>query len=115
MPKGQDAPGASRDGAGASQDAPGWREEPRPGERREDALRRLRIRCWRRGSREMDLLLGGFIDAAGADLSAEELAAFDALCREDDATLYRWIAGGAQAPAAHRAIVERVRAHHRVD
>ena len=34
------------------------------GETREIRLRRLRLRSWRRGIREMDLILGGFADAA---------------------------------------------------
>ncbi|NIP76442.1 MAG: succinate dehydrogenase assembly factor 2, partial [Xanthomonadales bacterium] len=35
---------------------------------RETRLRRLRIRSWRRGTREMDLILGPFADARLADL-----------------------------------------------
>lgn len=95
-------------------DAPGWREAPALNEDRASALRRLRIRCWRRGSREMDLLLGGYIDAAGPALTEPELVAFDALIREDDADLYRWVSGAASPPDAHAAAIERLRRHHRV-
>ena len=58
-------------------------------ETREIRLRRLRLRSWRRGIREMDLILGGFADAALAGLDAELLDAFDMLLSENDHDLYR--------------------------
>lgn len=91
-----------------------WRESPAVGETRDTALRRLRVRCWRRGTKEMDLLLGGFLDARGAELTEAELAAFDALTHEDDGLLYAWIAGGAEPPTAHGAIIATLRRHHGV-
>ncbi len=61
---------------------------------REDAavrLRRLRMRAWRRGTREMDLILGPFADTALAGLSAGDLDVFEALLDENDHDLYRQI------------------------
>lgn len=92
-------------------EAPGWREGPEAGESRESALRRLKIRCWRRGSREMDLVLGRFFDDTGAALSDLELAAFDDLLREDDADIYRWVSGAVAAPEAHAPMIARLRGH----
>ena len=43
----------------------------------ERRLRRLRMRSWRRGIREMDLILGRFADAALAELDAGDLDAFE--------------------------------------
>ena len=37
-------------------------------EDRDVRLRRLRLRSWRRGIREMDLILGGYADGALAGL-----------------------------------------------
>ena len=88
----------------------GWREATPAGETREMALRRLKIRCWRRGTKEMDLILGGFLEAEGARLSDEAFAAFEALTREDDSLLYRWVSGAAQPPAGHAAIIAQIRA-----
>lgn len=76
---------------------------------REARERRLKIRCWRRGTKEMDLILGGFFDAHHAELSDAELAAFEALTTEDDTELYRWIAGGAPGPVDHQPMIERLR------
>jgi len=73
-------------------------------------LGRLRIRCWRRGTREMDLILGPFADAALAGLGAAELDALEALLAEDDPQAYLWLSGRQPAPPAHAAIIARIRA-----
>ena len=93
-------------------ETPGWREKADDHAAREDVLRRLKIRCWRRGTKEMDLILGGFVDSQGAKLSDEDLAAFDALTREDDASLYRWVSGAEAAPTDHAPMIDRIRAQH---
>lgn len=90
-----------------------WREPPAAAEEdRGLRERRLKIRCWRRGTKEMDLILGGFFDARAATLSDADLASFEALLREDDATLYQWVSGAGRAPAAFDAIVAAIRAQH---
>lgn len=75
-------------------------------------LRRLRLRSWRRGTREMDLILGPFADATLAELGAGDLAGFEELLEENDQDLYGWVSGRARAPEAHLEIVERIRAFH---
>ncbi|MEO0999478.1 MAG: succinate dehydrogenase assembly factor 2 [Pseudomonadota bacterium] len=78
---------------------------------RETTEKRLRIRAWRRGTREMDLVLGGFADAALAGLSDEALAGFDRLLEENDQDIYAWISGRTPAPEAHKAILAEIGAH----
>ena len=73
-------------------------------------FKRLRMRSWPRGIREMDLILGGFADAGLEGLSPDLLAAFERLLSEADHDLYRWIAAGGEAPAGYEAIVARIRA-----
>ena len=51
------------------------------------------MRSWRRGIREMDLVLGGFADAALAGLEPAALDAYEALLSENDHDIYQWIAG----------------------
>ena len=86
-------------------------EESRPaGETPETRLRRLRMRSRYRGIREMDLVLGRFADGALAGLDPEALDAFEALLSENDHDIYGWIAGRAETPARHAAIVGRIRA-----
>lgn len=60
---------------------------------------KIRFRCWHRGTREMDLLLGSFADAVAPTLSAEELDQFERLLEEGDPDLYDWIGGRAEPPA----------------
>lgn len=83
-------------------------------ETRETRLKRLRMRCWRRGTKEMDLLFGQYADEAMADLSNADLDAFEALMDEADDELYLWISGAREAPSHHMASIERVRTHHKI-
>ena len=61
--------------------------------------RRALIRAWRRGTREMDLVLGGFADAALGSLSEAEFGEFEAILLEQDADLMKWVLGEAPVPA----------------
>ena len=78
----------------------------------EAGYKRLRLRSWRRGTREMDLLLGPFADARLRGLSPADTAAYEALLSENDQDLYLWIAGPGPAPAPLLEIIEKIRAFH---
>jgi antitoxin CptB len=81
-------------------------------ESRETRLKRLRIRCWRRGTKEMDLLFGPYADTTLATLPDDQLDAFEALLDENDHDLYAWISGAATPEPRHAAALARVAAHH---
>ena len=78
------------------------------GEAADIRLKRLRIRSWRRGIREMDLILGRFADTGLAGLSAAELDLYEALLEENDHDLYAWVAGRAEVPGRYRALLARI-------
>ncbi len=63
--------------------------------------RRILVRSWRRGTREMDLIMGGFADANVSDLSEGELDEFERIIELLDLDLYRWINGEAPVPPEH--------------
>jgi antitoxin CptB len=63
--------------------------------------RRLRYRAWHRGTREMDLVMGAFADAALAELASAEVDAFEALIEVPDPDLFAWLTGTAPVPAAY--------------
>ena len=63
-------------------------------------MKRLRFRAWHRGTREADLLIGGFFDAHGASWNAEEMAWFEALLEEQDVDIMAWAIGAAAPPPA---------------
>jgi antitoxin CptB len=64
----------------------------------DDRRKRLLFRAWRRGTREMDLLLGGFADTALPTMSEGELFDFEHLLDAPDREVYAWISGKAALP-----------------
>ena len=74
----------------------------------ETRLKRLKIRCWRRGTKEMDLILGGFADKHLTSLSAADLDALEALMEENDQDLYQWVSGQAAPPDVHQPLIARI-------
>ena len=63
--------------------------------------RRILFRAWRRGVREMDLVMGQFADANLPSLSEAELDEFERLLDAPDPELLAWITGEAPVPAAY--------------
>jgi antitoxin CptB len=61
--------------------------------------RRTHFRCWHRGMREMDLILGRFSDANIKSLDEHELDLLDALMEEQDRDIFSWLTGEVQVPA----------------
>ena len=66
----------------------------------EPRLKKLRMRAWRRGFREADLILGPFADKYVADFSEAELDWFEALLDQADQDVYDWILERQPTPAA---------------
>jgi antitoxin CptB len=83
-------------------------------EARDIRLRRLRLRSWRRGMREMDLLLGAFADAELSALSDDSLDVYERMLSENDQDLYLWVCRGHGAPPEILDMVRRVGAFHGV-
>ncbi len=64
-----------------------------------DARRKmLRLRSWRRGMKEMDLIMGNFADRNIAALNDAELEDFAILNDLPDQKLYSWITGAEPVP-----------------
>ena len=83
-------------------------------ETREIRLKRLKIRSWRRGTKEMDLLLGGFADAKMANLSDAELDAYERLMDENDQDLYAWLSGQTDGGTEHAEVMALIRTYHKI-
>jgi antitoxin CptB len=80
---------------------------------KEDAsarLKRLTMRSWRRGMKEMDLILGPYADARLADMPPAHLAHYDSLLSENDQDLYSWITGADLAPDRFSALIAEIAA-----
>lgn len=76
-------------------------------------LKRLRMRSWRRGIKEMDLILGAFADDRLAALDEDERRLYDEMLSENDHDLYRWVSGQDAPPERFAGMVARVGAHMR--
>jgi antitoxin CptB len=61
-------------------------------------LKRLHWRAHHRGTREADMLVGGFFDAQHASWSGDERALFTAMLEEQDVDIMAWAHGTAEAP-----------------
>lgn len=76
-------------------------------------LRRLRLRAWRRGIKEMDLILGPFADARLAELTPAALDDFERVLEQNDQDLYRWVSGQDAAPATLAPLLDVIAEHAR--
>jgi antitoxin CptB len=82
----------------------------------DDRRKRLLFRCWHRGTREMDLILGRFADAEIASLSDDELSTLERLIEVPDPDLYAALTGDQALPAEHAsALFDRIKAFRAVD
>jgi antitoxin CptB len=65
---------------------------------RETRLKRLRFRSWHRGTKEADLMVGGFYDRFAANWSDEEISWYENLMDEEDVDIMAWAIGTTAAP-----------------
>ncbi|UAK26598.1 succinate dehydrogenase assembly factor 2 [Sphingomonas nostoxanthinifaciens] len=61
-------------------------------------LKRLRFRAWHRGTKEADLMIGGFCDRFAEAWDEPELAWFEALLDEEDVEIMAWAIGTLPVP-----------------
>ena len=64
----------------------------------DEELRRLQWRAHHRGTREADVLIGGFFDAHNASWDADQRSLFDELLDEQDVDIMAWAVGTAEPP-----------------
>ena len=79
-----------------------------PDETREARLKRMKIRSWRRGTKEMDLILTAYADASLAAMSDADLSLYDSLLHENDQDLYQWVTGQSAPPARYGPLVAEI-------
>ena len=77
--------------------------------------KRAYFNSWHRGTREMDLLIGGFADEKLASLTPEELERYEQLLQLPDSDLYAWITGQATIPVELDSNLLRELCKYRVD
>jgi antitoxin CptB len=79
----------------------------------DERRRRLLYRCWHRGTRETDLIMGPFADACIGDLSDAELVDFERLSDAPDPDIYAWVTGEIAVPEHYDTpVMRRLRTFH---
>jgi antitoxin CptB len=63
--------------------------------------KRLLFRSVRRGTKESDLLLGGFAQRHLADLDVDQLDRYEALLERNDFEVLAWVLGEEPVPSAY--------------
>jgi antitoxin CptB len=75
--------------------------------------RKLLFRAWRRGVREMDLIVGRFADAHIETFDEAGLDDFEHLIEAPNAALYAWVVGAEAVPANYdTAVLASLRSFH---
>jgi antitoxin CptB len=64
----------------------------------DEELKRLQWRAHHRGTREADMLIGGFFDAHHEGWSAADRALFAEMLHEQDVDIMAWAVGTAEPP-----------------
>ncbi len=72
-----------------------------PREEIEARRKRLYFRCRHRGTKELDLLLGGFAERHLAKMTDEQIGCMEALLECTDHEIYAWIVGKQDVPSDH--------------
>jgi antitoxin CptB len=79
----------------------------------DERRRKLLFRAWRRGVREMDLIVGRFADVHIGEFDDAGLDDFERLIEVPNAELYAWVSGTEAAPANFdTGVLRKLRAFH---
>jgi antitoxin CptB len=79
----------------------------------DERRRKLLFRAWRRGVREMDLIIGRFADVHIANFDDAGLDDFERLIEAPNAALYAWVTGTEAVPAEYdTAVLASLKAFH---
>ena len=70
--------------------------------------KRLSIRSWRRGTKELDLILGQFSDKNLTELQVSELNLYEKFLSNDDYLIYNWLFGKEDSPEIFKSLVKRI-------
>ena len=70
--------------------------------------KKLSIRSWRRGTKELDLILGRFSDKNIINLQISELDLYEQFLSNDDHLIYSWLFEKEESPKIFKILVEKI-------
>ena len=70
--------------------------------------KRLSIRSWRRGTKELDLILGQFSDNNLNELKMSDLNLYEQLLSNDDYLIYNWLFSKEDSPKIFKSLIKQI-------
>ena len=70
--------------------------------------KRLSIRSWRRGTKELDLILGQFSDNNLDELKMSELNLYEKFLSNDDYLIYNWLFSKEESPKIFKSLIKQI-------
>ena len=70
--------------------------------------KRLSIRSWRRGTKELDIILGQFSDTNLTEFKISELNLYEQFLSNDDYLIYNWLFGKEDSPKIFKSLIESI-------
>ena len=70
--------------------------------------KRLSIRSWRRGTKELDLILGRFSDINLSKFDMHELNLYERLLSHDDHLIYSWLFNKEESPKIFKSLIKQL-------
>ena len=70
--------------------------------------KRLSIRSWRRGTKELDLILGQFSDKYLKELEISELKLYEKFLSNDDYLIYNWLFSKEDSPKIFKSLIKQI-------
>ena len=70
--------------------------------------KRLSIRSWRRGTKELDLILGQFSDKNLTKLQMSELNLYEQFLSNDDYLIYNWLFSKEDSPKIFKSLIKQI-------
>ena len=70
--------------------------------------KRLSIRSWRRGTKELDLILGQFSDTNLTEFQISELNLYEQFLSYDDHLIYNWLFGKEDSPKIFKSLIKSI-------
>ena len=71
--------------------------------------KKLSIRSWRRGTKELDLILGQFSDNNLNELSMSELNLYEQFLSNDDYLIHNWLFSKETSPKIFKRLIKRIK------
>ena len=71
--------------------------------------KKLSMRSWRRGTKELDLILGQFSHENLINFEMSELNLYEQFLSHDDHLIYDWLFGREDSPRVFRSLVKKIK------